>query len=148
MVLLRSTNCVEGCSNEESINSLFLGLQFFGSIWHSIYRLLGISTATPIDFVEHAQQFEGSFGFRKANCLGLQVIWLANIWVVWKELNARSFCNTNLPLDQLLQCIKFHYLLWLKLHNSHKKIVNTTHGGPTLLGTPCALKGGSIYYKF
>jgi len=108
-VVIPGTNyCVGGCGNEESINHLFLGCNFFGCVWHSIRRWLGILTGTPADVVKQAQQFEGSSVFRKDIHLCLQVIWMATIWVLRKERNARNFRHAELPLDQLFEHIKLH----------------------------------------
>ena len=131
-VAIPGTNyCVGGCSNEESISHLFLscnildvfGIPFIGG-WAYI------STATPANVMEQAQQFGGSSVFGKGIRLCLQVIWMTTIWVLWKEHNAMIFVMQS-----------FHWTSYLSALNSILDggwnrtnliiFATITHGGPT-----------------
>jgi hypothetical protein len=68
-----STVCVAGCGSSKSSNHLFLHCNIFGSIWHLIYRWVGISTVVPNYVLDHFNQFSLSGGNAKTrllNCSG------------------------------------------------------------------------------
>lgn len=74
-----STLYVVGCDSLESSNHLFLHCHVFGSIWHLIYRWLGISAAVPFYVPGHFNQFSYSSGISKVCRSILHVIWFATV---------------------------------------------------------------------
>jgi len=57
--------CVTGCGLMESSDHLFLHCNIFGSVWHFIYRWLGISAVTPAQVPDHFNHFRVSGGIAK-----------------------------------------------------------------------------------
>jgi len=108
--------CSGGRKREEMIDRLFLEFDFFGSIWNLVHRWLGISIVVPSDTGCHAQQLFGVYAFMKDVCSCSQVVWLACLWVIWKECSSRIFSKKVSSLDQLLDSIKIHSWWWLKTH--------------------------------
>jgi len=52
---------------------------FFGTVWHFIYRWLGISAVIPFSVTDHFNQFSYSDGISKVRCSISQVIWFATV---------------------------------------------------------------------
>lgn len=112
------TLCVAGCGKEESASHLFLHCPVFGSLWQHIRSWIGV-TGVDIDNVsEHFNQFIHYTGASKARCSFLQLLWLLCVWLVWNERNNRLFKNTETPIEQLLEKVKFHSLWWLKANRT------------------------------
>jgi len=57
-----STSCAAGCDLFESSQHLFLHCNTFGSVWHLIYRWLGVSVVVPSQVPAHFTQFSVSGG--------------------------------------------------------------------------------------
>jgi len=53
-VTLSDSLCVGGCSQEETINDLFMDCEFFSGTWRLVLGLLGVSTFAPPDNGSHA----------------------------------------------------------------------------------------------
>lgn len=49
--------CVSGCEAKELVDYLFLRCNFFGSIWHTIQRWIGIVYVDPLLLSDHFRQF-------------------------------------------------------------------------------------------
>ena len=109
-----SRSCVAGCDSVESSQHLFLHCNTFGSVWHFIYRWLGISTVVPAQVSAHFNQFSVSGGIAKKRCSISQVIWFATIWEIWKERNNRLFNNKECSVFQVGDKIKSPAVRWLK----------------------------------
>jgi hypothetical protein len=100
--------CVFGCGSLESSQHLFLHCNFFGSVWHLIYRWLGLSVVAPFQVSNHFTQFSGSGGSI------LQAIWFAVVWEIWKERNNRLFNAKVCTVFQVVDKIKSLAFTWLK----------------------------------
>jgi len=80
-----SRTCVSGCGSLETSPHLLLHCNTFGSVWHFIYRWLGISSATPYSVTDHFSLFILAAGGAKARQSIMQVLWFATVWEIWKE---------------------------------------------------------------
>jgi len=69
--------CVTHCGFEENLAHLFLHCKFFGSIWHHIYRWMGVSTTIPFSVGDHFNQFTIDGGASRARRSILRVLWYA-----------------------------------------------------------------------
>jgi len=67
---------------------------------------------------EHFHQFIHYLGYSKARRSFLQLLWLLCVWLVWNERNNKLFNNTETPIEQLLDKVKFHLLWWLKANKT------------------------------
>jgi len=74
-----SRMCVAGCDLVELSSHLFLHCNIFGTIWHLIYRWLGVSVTNPFYVLDHFHQFGFSGGIGKMRRSILQVIWYAAV---------------------------------------------------------------------
>jgi len=57
-------------------------------------------------------------GMPRSSYLFLNVIWLATVWVIWKERNNRVFQNATATTYFLLEKVKLNSFLWLKSKQS------------------------------
>jgi len=81
----------------------------------------------------HALQFGGSHVFIKEIYGSFEVVWLASIWFIWKEQNARIFNNKQIFLEQLPKCVKLRSWWWLKSHElSHFVDFHSLWSNPSL----------------
>jgi hypothetical protein len=87
---------------------------FFGSIWHLIYKWIGIWTAVPNYVLDHFNQFSFSGGIARTRCSIVQVIWFATMWEIWKERNNRLFNDKVCSVLQVVDKIKSLAFTWLK----------------------------------
>jgi len=76
--------CVSGWDSLESSSHLFLHCNFFGYVWHYIYRWLGISSVTPNTVTSHFTQFMSAAGGANPRQSMMQVFWFATVWEIWK----------------------------------------------------------------
>ena len=106
--------CAGGCGKIADIDHLFLSCDFFGHLWHGIFNWLGFITVPPEHVSNHFLQFENLGGFHKNIRLVFNLIWLACVWVVWSEINARVFRQQEDSLQTLLDKIKLQSYWWLK----------------------------------
>jgi len=74
-----SRACVTGCGSDESSGHLFVHCNIFGSVWHFIYRWLGVSSVAPRQVPDHFNQFSYNIGTSKVRRSVLQVIWFATV---------------------------------------------------------------------
>jgi len=91
-----SRMCVAGCDLVESSSHLFLHCNTFGTVWHLIYRWIGVSVINPFYVPDHFHQFGFSGGIGRKRRSILQVIWYAAVWEIWKERNNRLFKGKEL----------------------------------------------------
>jgi hypothetical protein len=71
--------CVAGCGSVESSYHLFLHCNIFGSVWHFIYRWIGLSAVVPRYVPDHFNLFSFGGGSAKVRHSILQVIWFATV---------------------------------------------------------------------
>lgn len=115
MVLQQEDNgCVGGCGNSDSAVHFILRCVTFGSLWHLIYKWVGISFISPDRVTDHFHQFGLLAGLPRYTHTYLQVIWQSTVWVIWKERNNRIFTNKARDLICLLDSVKFLSFSWLQ----------------------------------
>jgi len=105
--------CVGGCGNIETAVHLFIGCEVFGTIWYLVCHWLDISVVFPGSITDHFFQFIHMVGMSRASHLRLKVIWLACVWVLWKERNNRIFKNVVADSSIILDKLKLDSFLWL-----------------------------------
>jgi len=105
--------CVGGCRLEETSHHLFLSCPIFGSVWHHLRRWLGILGVDHMCLSDHFLQFGYlRSGYRRIRST-LILIWLACIWVLWKERNNKIF-NKAMSIDEIVNKVKLSSFWWLK----------------------------------
>ena len=109
-----SQTCVAGCDLVESSSHLFLHCNILGSVWHSIYRWIGVPVTNPFSVPDHFNQFSYSGGIGNKRRSLLQVIWYATVWKIWKERTDRLFNGSESPVLQVVDRIKAISYMWLK----------------------------------
>ena len=114
--LITISKCVAGCGLEESSHPLFLHCNVFGSVWHLIYKWLGIVTVIPYNVSYHFNQFSYSGDMSKVRRSVIQVIWFASVWEIWKERNNRIFNDKECSVTQVVDKIKSLTFRWLKVN--------------------------------
>ncbi|GAU17835.1 hypothetical protein TSUD_329610 [Trifolium subterraneum] len=77
--------CVFGCGAVESAQHVFLSCSSSGSLWSLVSSWIGSSFVTAQTLSDHFVQFTTSAGGTRACCSFVQLIWLACVWVMWKE---------------------------------------------------------------
>ena len=105
------TMCEGGCGLLESVDHLFLGCNFFGSVWFLVWQWLGISTVGFGVLPEHFLQFNPLAGLPRFTHSFLKLIWLSCVWVISKERNNRVFKNTALDLHGIFGKVKLQSFL-------------------------------------
>ena len=99
--------CGGGCGSIETAYHLFLGCNVFRQVW------LGISFVCPGHIKDHYIQFTHLAGLPRASYYYLKVMWLASIWVIWKDRNNCIFKNTVIDPHSMLDKVKRSSFLWL-----------------------------------
>lgn len=110
--------CVEGCGYPETADHIFLGYDIFGSIWYLVRQWLNISSVSSGVIGDHFAQFIYLAGTPQFLHSFLKVIWLACVWVIWKEMNNRVFKTAASDPYALLDKVKLKSLLWLKTNKA------------------------------
>jgi len=99
----------------ETSSHLFLHFNNFASVWHLIFRWLGIATVIPFDVADHFNQFSFGGGASRTTRSILQVIWFATVWEIWKERNNRVFNGKECSIVQVVDKIKSLAFMRLKV---------------------------------
>ena len=76
-------------------------------------QCLNISFAAPEVLRAHFLQFGHLAGLPRFTYSFLKLIWLACVWVIWKERNNHIFNQKTLELHQLLERVKMLSFQWL-----------------------------------
>jgi hypothetical protein len=89
--LFVSASCISGCGSSETMDHLLIHCDYFGMVWHRIYQWLGISFIAPESASDHLYHFGHLAGLPRLSHSFMTVIWMATVWVIWKEKNNRIF---------------------------------------------------------
>ncbi|KEH41179.1 hypothetical protein MTR_1g046260 [Medicago truncatula] len=108
------TSCIGGGGCSETAAHLILHCDVFGSVWHYVYRWVGISFIAPATVGDHFQHFGQLAGLSRSANSFLTVIWHACVWVIWKERNNKIFQQKSLTSDRLSERVKIMSFNWLK----------------------------------
>jgi len=110
--------CVGGCGLSETMNHLFLACEVFGIVWNQLWHWLDISYVAAGDVGDHFTQFTHLAGKPRSSHPLSKLIWLACVWVIWKERNDRLFNNVASDPATLVEKVKLNLFLWLKSKNA------------------------------
>ncbi|XP_039687874.1 uncharacterized protein [Medicago truncatula] len=69
--------CVGGCGLSEMTGHLFIGCEYFGSVWVCLCHWLGFSFVPPGSIKDHYIQFTHLAGLPRSTHVFFKVIWLA-----------------------------------------------------------------------
>jgi len=105
--------CGGRCGSIETAYHLFLGCDVFRHVWLLIFHWPGFSFVCPRHIKDHFTQFTQLAGLPRASYSYLKVIWLAFIWVTWKEKNNCIFKSTVTDPHSILDKVKRVSFLWL-----------------------------------
>jgi hypothetical protein len=108
-----------GCEVIETSNQLFLECDFSQAIWCNIMHWLGVYGPLLNIVDTHALQFCNAYVFCKDVWSGLQAVWLAYCWTIWKEKSKRYFTHSVASVEALCDKVKI-IALWL-FKSSKKK---------------------------
>jgi len=81
IITQNSQLCPGGCSNVESINHLFLGSRFFGSLWYFVQNWLGFYSVDPSVISDQFILFGNLLGFPHGRRSLMLMFWFAYSWV-------------------------------------------------------------------
>jgi len=108
------TMCVGGCGCPETTVHLFLICDIFGSTWSFLWCWLGIDFVPSGVLGEHFDQFARMAGMPRCTHSFFRVIWLACVWVIWKERNNCVFKNAMSDPCNLFDKVNLNSFMWLK----------------------------------
>jgi len=106
--------CVRGCGSLETVEHLFLGCDIFTSVWSLVLQWMHISFVAPTTIRDHLFQFAHLARFPRSSHLFFQIIWLACVWVNWKEMNNRVFNQKALDSHAISNKVKLLSFTWVK----------------------------------
>jgi len=81
-------------------------------VWHRIYQWLGILFTAPASASDHLYHFGYLAGLSRLSHSFMTVIWMATVWVIWKERNNRIFNQKIDTLDHSVDKVKFMSFSW------------------------------------
>jgi len=114
VIPLDDTSCSGGCGSSETMDHLLIHCDYFGMVWHRIYQWLGISFTAPASASDHLYHFGHLAGLPRLSHSFMTVIWMATVWVIWKERNNRIFNQKIDTLDHSVDKVKFMSFSWLQ----------------------------------
>ena len=65
---------------------------------------------------DHFLQFSHMAALSRSSHSFFKIIWLAYVWVIWKERNNRVFINKAPDRYTILNKVKLNSFFWLKAH--------------------------------
>ena len=92
-------SCIGDCDSFETTFHLIFDCDISDSVWHLLYRWLDISFIPPDTVHDHLHQFGHLMGLPRFTHSFLKIIWLACVWVIWKERNNMIFKQKALVPD-------------------------------------------------
>lgn len=106
--------CVGDCDYEETTGHLFFGCATSSGVWCLLLRWLGISFVGSNRVCDPFLQFSHIAGLLRSIHSYMKLLWLACVWVVWKERNNWVFKHKALELHQITDRVKLLSFQWLK----------------------------------
>ena len=106
--------CTGECECTEDRDHLFVTCVFYCNIWHLICGWLGICLVSPHKILSHLHHFCGLRGFSKNICLTFKMIWLADVYVIWKERNMCIFQHEEETIHSIIEQVKIIVFWWFK----------------------------------
>jgi hypothetical protein len=108
--------CAALCGDIEDRDHLFFRCDVYGRIWLLVSNWLGIDSVFNGNISTHSAQFRGIGGFSNNSRIAFTIIWIAVLFVVWKDRNNRIFNNKFDQLAALAEKVKLQTYWWLKSH--------------------------------
>ncbi|GAU19616.1 hypothetical protein TSUD_383110 [Trifolium subterraneum] len=106
--------CSTMCGTTEDLNHLFFQCDVYSRLWLMILQWLGVFTALQGELNAHSIQFSGLGSNQKTSFIGLTVIWVATLYVIWRDRNNRLFKSVLEPIEKLAEKVKLQTFWWLK----------------------------------
>jgi len=106
--------CPVGYDIFESAQHLFLECGYADSVWILVRTWLGVSSVVPNVLQHHFIHFSCMAGMSRSTHLFFKTVWLACVWVLWKERNHRIFKNMASDPSVLIDKVKLQSFLWLR----------------------------------
>jgi len=119
VLLIDDNVCVRECGSLETVEHLFLGSDIFTCVWSSVLQWMRISFIAPATVRDHLLQFDHLAGFPRSSHLFFRIIWLACVWVIWKERNNQVFNQKALDSQAISDKVKLLSFSWLKANMSY-----------------------------
>ncbi|GAU51648.1 hypothetical protein TSUD_414700 [Trifolium subterraneum] len=107
-------SCATSCGKLEDLDHLFFQCDVYGRLWSMISNWLGVTTAFPGSANLHSTHFCGLGGFSRGTNAMLIIIWVAVLFVIWKDRNSRIFKSGHDSLEAMAEKVKLHSFWWLK----------------------------------
>jgi len=98
--------CLVGCGTPESVQHLFIGCALSNRVWQYVRIWLGIDYVASNNICQHFVQFVFIAGMPRSTFIFFKVIWLACVWVIWKERNNQVFTNISSAPSTLIEKVK------------------------------------------
>jgi hypothetical protein len=89
---------VGGCGSAETENHLFFNCPILSVTWREIVKWIGIPIVLPEGGYDHLVMFKGLICGKAKIKEMLGVIWISNIYSIWKARNAMIFNQTDFSL--------------------------------------------------
>ena len=106
--------CSANCGLTEDMDHLFFQCDFYGKIWTLTCSWLGFSIAFRGNLMSYLTQFGGLGGFSTKVRYSQHIIWIAVVWVIWKERSRRIFQIKQENIQTLCERVKLLSFWWLK----------------------------------
>jgi len=106
--------CVGGCGSMEIADHLLFSCDTFGNVWLAVLPWLRLSFVAPAGCRNHFLQFGQLAGFPRSSYTFLRIIWMACVWIIWKERNNRFFHQMATAPHTLAEKVKLLSFRWLK----------------------------------
>ena len=75
----------------DTANHLLFSYDTFGSMWLAVLQWLRLFVLAPAGCTNHFLQFVQLAGFPRSSSMFLWIIWMAYVWIIWKERNNHGF---------------------------------------------------------
>jgi len=98
--------CAALCGELEDRDHLFFRCDVYDRIWLLVSKWLGIDSVYNDNIFTHSSQFCSNGGFSKSSRTMFTIIWIAVVFVVWKDRNNRIFQNKSNKLLALAEKAK------------------------------------------
>ena len=114
IIIAEENTYVGGCGSLETANHLLFRWDPFSSVWFVVLQWLGLSFVALGGCRDHFTHFGHLTGLPRSSYSFLQLIWMACVWVIWKERNNKVFHQKITDPQSIADKIKQLSFQWLK----------------------------------
>jgi len=102
-------HCIGGCGEIETSIHLFFACPIVSKVWFRIAQWLCVQVVFHSMCTIHFITFTGLVCVTKYAVQGMEAIWFASMWSIWKVRNARIFHHKNWDNESIVdgQCQAF-----------------------------------------